>query len=76
MASAAVNGQRRGMSKAAVSVIGAGPAGLIAAERLARAYEYFQARQRQLAAVLEAHGIPVTFAYCSDATDVRETLVG
>ena len=37
MASAAVNGQRRGMSKAAVSVIGAGPAGLIAAERLARA---------------------------------------
>ena len=46
------------------------------AERLARAYEYFQARQRQLAAVLEAHGIPVTFAYCSDATDVRETLVG
>ena len=46
------------------------------AERLARAYEYFQARQRQLAAVLEAHGIPVTFAFCSDATDVRDTLVG
>ena len=44
------------------------------AERLARAYEYFQARQRQIAAVLEAHGIPVTFAYCSAASDARESL--
>lgn len=44
------------------------------ADRLARAYEYFQARQRQIAAVLEAHGIPVTFAYCSAATDARESL--
>jgi hypothetical protein len=42
--------------------------------RLERAYEYFQARQRQIAAVLEAHGIPVTFAYCSGAGDARETL--
>lgn len=42
--------------------------------RLERAYEYFQARQRQIAAVLEAHGIPVTFAYCSGAEDARETL--
>jgi hypothetical protein len=41
---------------------------------LDRAYEYFQARQRQIAAVLEAHGIPVTFAYCSGAEDARETL--
>lgn len=40
------------------------------AERLARAYEYFQARQRQVAAVLEAHGIPVTFAYCAGAHDL------
>ena len=44
------------------------------AERLARAYEYFQARQRQIAAVLEAHGIPVTFAYCSAASDARTSL--
>lgn len=44
------------------------------AERLARAYEYFQARQRQIAAVLEAHGIPVTFAYCSAASDARSSL--
>lgn len=42
--------------------------------RLERAYEYFQARQRQIAAVLGAHGIPVTFAYCSGAGDARETL--
>ena len=44
------------------------------AERLARAYEYFQARQRQIAAVLEAHGIPVTFAYCSAANEARASL--
>jgi hypothetical protein len=44
------------------------------ATRLERAYEYFQARQRQIAAVLEAHGIPVTFAYCSGTGDARETL--
>lgn len=44
------------------------------AMQLERAYEYFQARQRQIAAVLEAHGIPVTFAYCSGAEDARETL--
>jgi hypothetical protein len=46
------------------------------ADRLARAYEYFQARQRQIAAVLEAHGIPVTFAYCAAASDARESLQG
>lgn len=44
------------------------------AERLERAYEYFQARQRQIAAVLEAHGIPVTFAYCNSEADVRQAL--
>lgn len=44
------------------------------AERLARAYEYFLARQRQIAAVLEAHAIPVTFAYCASADDPRQTL--
>ncbi|MET0893400.1 MAG: hypothetical protein ABWY01_07520 [Pseudoxanthomonas sp.] len=43
-------------------------------EQLQRAYEYFQARQRQIAAVLEAHGIPVTFAYCPDHQQARATL--
>jgi hypothetical protein len=31
---------------------------------LARGFEHFQLRQRQFAAVLGAHGIPVTFAHC------------
>lgn len=43
-------------------------------EKLQQGYEYFQARQRQIAAVLEAHGIPVTFAYCSAMADARESL--
>jgi hypothetical protein len=42
--------------------------------RLARQYEYFLARQRQMAAVLEAHGIPVTFAHCPSADDVCSQL--
>ncbi|HZF98936.1 MAG TPA: hypothetical protein VEY92_11975 [Pseudoxanthomonas sp.] len=42
--------------------------------QLGRGYDYFQARQRQMAAVLEAHGIPVTFAYCSARDDARATL--
>jgi hypothetical protein len=33
--------------------------------RLDRRFEQFQARQRQFAAVLGAHGIAVTFAHCS-----------
>lgn len=43
-------------------------------ERLERTYQHFQARQQQIAAVLEAHGIPVTFAHCPGKTDARETL--
>ena len=43
-------------------------------ERLERAYLHFQARQQQIAAVLEAHGIPVTFAHCPGNTDARDTL--
>ncbi|HYM86889.1 MAG TPA: hypothetical protein VET30_09150 [Pseudoxanthomonas sp.] len=43
-------------------------------DKLERAYRYFQARQQQLAAVLEAHGIAVTFAYCSGSEDVRDSL--
>ena len=33
--------------------------------QLARSFEHFQARQRQFAAVLGAHGVPVTFAHCN-----------
>ncbi|MEP6906732.1 MAG: hypothetical protein ABI858_01940 [Pseudoxanthomonas sp.] len=43
-------------------------------DALQQAYDYFQARQRQIAAVLEAHGIPVTFAYCPAQADAREAL--
>lgn len=43
-------------------------------EQLERAHQHFQARQQQIAAVLEAHGIPVTFAHCPGKTDARETL--
>ena len=32
---------------------------------LERRFEHFQARQRQFAAVLGAHGVPVTFAHCA-----------
>ena len=53
----------------------AGSARTSDAQELEHAYEYFQARQRQFAAVLEAHGIPVTFAYCSANEDARESLL-
>jgi hypothetical protein len=44
------------------------------AARLVRAFEQFQMRQRQLAAVLEAHGIPVTFDFCASGQDPRAVL--
>jgi hypothetical protein len=44
------------------------------AERLARAFERFQMRQRQLAAVLGAHGVPVTFDHCPAGRDPRTVL--
>lgn len=43
-------------------------------DKLDRAYQYFQARQQQLAAVLEAHGIPVVFAHCPGRSDPRQSL--
>jgi len=46
------------------------------AGRLARGYSHYQARQRQLAAVLEAHGLAVTHAYCSTGDDPRSQLAG
>ena len=37
---------------------------------LERRFEAFEARQRQYASVLQAHGIPVTFVHCNDAADL------
>jgi len=43
-------------------------------ERLQRHYEHFLARQRQLAAVLEAHGVPVLYVHCEAGQDARVLL--
>lgn len=43
-------------------------------DRLERAFEHFQARQRQFAAVLGAHGIAVTFVHCPGDADARSAL--
>ncbi len=37
----------------------------ITGDALARRYAHFEARQRQFAAVLQAHGVPVTFVHCA-----------
>lgn len=44
------------------------PAGETDCTRLERGFEQFQARQRQYAAVLGAHGIPVNFVHCADGS--------
>jgi len=44
------------------------------ADKLERAFEHFEARQRQIAAVLEAHGIALTFDHCPAGRDLREIL--
>lgn len=46
------------------------PGGDEDADRIARRYELFEARQRQFAAVLQAHGIAVTFAHCSGPAEL------
>ena len=43
-------------------------------DRLERAFDHFQARQRQFAAVLGAHGVAVTFVHCPGDADARSTL--
>lgn len=43
-------------------------------ERLAGGYRHFQARQRQFAALLQAHAIPVTFDHCRSGNDPRDEL--
>jgi hypothetical protein len=42
--------------------------------RLERQFERFEARQRQFAAVLQAHAVAVTFVHCDDAARDREQL--
>ncbi|WP_246109269.1 hypothetical protein [Vulcaniibacterium gelatinicum] len=42
--------------------------------RLERRFQQFQARQRQFAAVLGAHGVPVTFVDCDRGADARAAL--
>jgi len=41
---------------------------------LERAFGHFEARQRQFAAVLAAHGVPVTFVHCDNAAEGRTQL--
>jgi len=43
-------------------------------DRLERRFEQFEGRQRQFAAVLGAHGVPVTFVHCGDGTGASESL--
>ena len=43
-------------------------------ETLARAHAQFEARERQYTAVLQAHGVPVTFVHCPAGADAREAL--
>ena len=43
-------------------------------ERLERLHEHFQARQRQIAAVLTAHGVIVNFVHCAADGDAHATL--
>jgi hypothetical protein len=45
------------------------------AAKLARAFDRFQMRQRQIAALLEAHGIAVTFDHCPAGSDARAILL-
>jgi len=42
--------------------------------RMQHVYEQFLARQRQFAAVLEAHGIPVLYVHCDGRQDARARL--
>ena len=39
-----------------------------------RQHRHFEARQRQLAAVLQAHGVPVNFVHCDAGADAVDAL--
>lgn len=43
-------------------------------ERMEHVYEHFLVRQRQFAAVLEAHGIPLLYVHCNGRQDARALL--
>ncbi|MEE7560706.1 hypothetical protein HH299_14065, partial [Xanthomonas sp. Kuri4-2] len=43
-------------------------------ERLRGVYEQYLARQRQMAAVLDAHGVPVLYVHVEPGQDAREAL--
>ena len=45
-------------------------------ERLQRIYEQFLMRQRQMAAVLEAHGIDVLYVHADAGQDAKALLAG
>lgn len=45
-------------------------------ERLRGVYEQFLSRQRQMAAVLEAHGLPVLYVHIEPGQDARAALAG
>lgn len=45
-----------------------------ASERLHRQHQHFEARQRQIAAVLGAHGVAVNFVHCERDADYRVAL--
>lgn len=51
-------------------------AGKAGAERMEALFERFEARQRQIAAVLGAHGLEVTFDHCPVGKDARAILRG
>lgn len=51
-------------------------AGRAGAEKLEWLFERFEARQRQIAAVLGAHGIEVSFDHCPTGKDARAILSG
>ena len=50
------------------------PEGIEDPARLARAFDRFQMRQRQLTALLEAHGVAVSYAHCPSGSDPRAWL--
>lgn len=42
--------------------------------KLRRGFDYFQVRQRQVASIVQAHGVLVTFVHCDERSDARTAL--
>lgn len=53
---------------------GLAPAGAREAARMGRDFDRFQMRQRQIAALLQAHGLAVRFDHCAAGRDPRQLL--